>query len=49
MSATEIFDVVDERDCVIGRASRAEVHARRLRHRAVHIFLFNSQIGRAHV
>lgn len=38
----EIFDVVDERDVVIGQAPRAEVHARRLMHRAVHIFLFNS-------
>ena len=37
----EIFDVVDERDRVIGRATRAEVHARKLRHRAVHVLLFN--------
>jgi isopentenyl-diphosphate delta-isomerase type 1 len=41
MSATEILDVVDEHDRVIGQAPRAEVHARRLRHRAVHILLFN--------
>jgi len=39
----EIFDIVDERDIVIGQAPRAEVHARRLMHRAVHIFLFNSR------
>jgi isopentenyl-diphosphate delta-isomerase type 1 len=39
----EIFDVVDESDRVIGRALRAEVHARKLRHRAVHIFLFNER------
>jgi 16S rRNA (adenine1518-N6/adenine1519-N6)-dimethyltransferase len=38
----ELFDVVDAHDRVIGRATRAEVHARRLLHRAVHIFLFNS-------
>ncbi len=39
----EIFDIVDKRDIVIGQAPRAEVHARRLMHRAVHIFLFNSR------
>lgn len=39
----EIFDVVDERDCVIGQAPRAEVHARKLRHRAVHVLLFNGR------
>jgi isopentenyl-diphosphate delta-isomerase type 1 len=36
-----MFDVVDEHDRVIGQASRAEVHASRLRHRAVHVLLFN--------
>jgi len=39
----EIFDVVDEQDVVIGQAPRAHVHAQRLLHRAVHIFLFNSR------
>ncbi len=39
----EIFDVVDEQDRVIGQAARSEVHARKLLHRAVHIFVFNSQ------
>ena len=39
----ELFDVVDEEDHVIGQATRAEVHARGLFHRAVHIFLFNEQ------
>ena len=34
---------MDESDRVIGRALRAEVHARKLRHRAVHIFLFNER------
>jgi len=38
----ELFDVVDERDRVVGQATRAEVHARGLLHRAVHIFVFNS-------
>ncbi len=37
----ELFDVVDERDQVVGTASRGEVHARGMRHRAVHIFLCN--------
>ena len=39
----EWFDVVDGEDRVIGRAPRAEVHARGLLHRAVHIFLFNTR------
>lgn len=39
----EIFDVVDERDEVIGKAPRSEVHKQGLRHRAVHILLFNSK------
>lgn len=42
-SADEIFDVVNERDEVIGRATRREVHERGLLHRAVHIFVFNSR------
>lgn len=37
----EIFDVVDENDRVIGRERRADVHARDLRHRAVHVFVWN--------
>lgn len=39
----EIFDVVDEHDRVIGQATRAEVHAQKLRHRAVHVLLINSR------
>jgi 16S rRNA (adenine1518-N6/adenine1519-N6)-dimethyltransferase len=38
---TERFPLVDAEDRVIGDAARAEVHANNLRHRAVHIFLFN--------
>jgi isopentenyl-diphosphate delta-isomerase type 1 len=38
----EIFDVVNERDEVIGRAPRSEVHRRKLHHRAVHVFVFNA-------
>jgi isopentenyl-diphosphate delta-isomerase type 1 len=37
----EIFDVVNDHDQVIGSASREEVHARGLKHRAVHVFVFN--------
>ena len=39
----EIFDIVNERDEVIGRATRREVHARGLRHRAVHVLVFNAR------
>lgn len=37
----EWFDVVNERDEVVGRERRAVVHARGLWHRAVHILVFN--------
>jgi len=37
----ELFAVVDEMDRVIGAAPRSEVHGNNLRHRAVHIFIFN--------
>jgi len=40
---TELFDVCDEHDRVIGQAPRGEVHARGLLHRAVHIFVFSSR------
>jgi len=33
----ELFDVVNERDEVVGRATRREVHAQGLRHRATHV------------
>lgn len=36
-----MFDVVDDQDRVIGRAPRHEVHARGLKHRAVHVLVFN--------
>ena len=38
----ECFDVVDENDVVIDQLTRSEVHRRKLRHRAVHVFLFRS-------
>lgn len=37
----EWFDVVNDRDEVIGRELRREVHARGLWHRAVHVLVFN--------
>lgn len=39
----DIFDIVNERDEVVGRAPRSEVHARGLLHRAVHVLVFNSR------
>lgn len=39
----EIFDVVDENDVVVGQAPRSEVHRRDLRHRAVHVLIFNQR------
>ncbi len=38
----DLFDVVDARDRVIGQATRGDVHARGLLHRAAHVFVFNS-------
>lgn len=38
----ELFDVVDEDDAVLGPQPRAFVHVNNLRHRAIHILLFNS-------
>jgi isopentenyl-diphosphate delta-isomerase type 1 len=35
----ELFDVVDPGDHVVGRASRREVHARKLLHRAIHVLV----------
>src|SRR5215510_12485465 len=39
----EIFDVVNDRDEVIGRQPRSEVHRLGLLHRAVHVLVFNSR------
>jgi isopentenyl-diphosphate Delta-isomerase len=38
----EIFDVVDWDDNVVRQATRAEVHAKNLLHRAVHVLVFNT-------
>jgi len=37
----EWFDVVDETDAVIGRQLRADVHRQGLRHRAVHVLVWD--------
>jgi 16S rRNA (adenine1518-N6/adenine1519-N6)-dimethyltransferase len=39
----EQFDVVDESDQPVSVLSRFEVHRQKLRHRAVHIFIFNAK------
>jgi isopentenyldiphosphate isomerase len=41
----EWFDVVDDQDAVVSRATRREVHARGLRHRSVHVLVFNRTGG----
>ena len=43
-TADEQFPVVDKNDRIRGYASRSEVHGNNLRHRAVHILIFN-QVG----
>jgi isopentenyl-diphosphate delta-isomerase type 1 len=39
----EIFDVVNDRDEVIGQATRADVHRTGKKHRAVHVMVFNER------
>lgn len=39
----EIFDVCNEHDEVVGQNTRSEVHRLGLRHRAVHVLVFNSR------
>ncbi len=41
--AEEIFDVVNERDEVIGQRPRSEVHRLKLKHRAIHLLVFNAR------
>jgi len=38
---TELLSVVDENDCIIDACARHIIHATGLRHRAVHILVFN--------
>ena len=39
----EIFDVVNDRDEVIGQKPRSEIHRLGLKHRAVHVLVFNAR------
>ena len=43
LMSDEIFDIVNERDEVIGQRTRREVHRDGDKHRAVHVFVFNSR------
>src|SRR3989338_953362 len=40
---TELIDLVDEKDNKIGKSTVEEVHSKNLLHRAVHIFIVNSE------
>jgi isopentenyldiphosphate isomerase len=44
IAGEEIFDVVNDRDEVIDRRPRSEVHRLGLLHRAVHVLVFNSRV-----
>ena len=39
----EIFDIVNERDEVIGQMPRPQVHRQGRRHRAIHVLVFNAR------
>jgi isopentenyldiphosphate isomerase len=41
--ADEVLDIVDERDRVVGRATRAEAYAKRLRHRCAFVLVHDDQ------
>lgn len=41
-SSEELFDVVDQDDCIICSQPRSVVHQRKLLHRAVHVFVFGT-------
>lgn len=43
MEAEETFDVVDEADQVLSRATRSAVHRQGLRHRAVHVLVYDAE------
>lgn len=42
-ASDERVDVVDEADRVIGQVTRGEMRARKLRHRAAYVFVFNER------
>ncbi len=39
----ELLDIVDDNDCIVGLRPRSEIHRLGLKHRAVHILVFNSK------
>lgn len=41
--STELLDIVDDDDQVIGTAMRGDIHRQGLKHRAVHILVFDGQ------
>jgi 16S rRNA (adenine1518-N6/adenine1519-N6)-dimethyltransferase len=41
--SSEMFDVVNEQNEVVGQLTRGEVHAKGLLHRAVHVFVINAK------
>jgi isopentenyldiphosphate isomerase len=41
----EIFDIVNDRDEIIGRLPRGQVHREGHKHRAVHVLVFNARGG----
>lgn len=43
MANTELLEIVDENDCVIGTRSRADIHTLGLRHREVHVWFVTLQ------
>ena len=43
MTKVEIFDVVDEEDKVLRQETRSKVHRQKLKHRAVHVLIFNKK------
>ena len=40
---SEIFDIVNQNDRVVGKGTRREVHKNSWLHRSIHIFVFNPQ------
>ncbi len=40
--SSELLDIVDDHDCVIGTLSRGEVHLQGFKHRSVHVLVFNA-------
>lgn len=40
-SSTELLDIVDDNDLVIGSLARGEIHQRGLKHRSVHVLVFD--------